>query len=87
MALKNFRYCEHGNWIGLRPSDCHDCIRDEAKKDGIIKIDKLEAENATLKANWTELYNFIGYMYLNGKIKADQSFPIYKMMSEQEQRR
>ncbi len=51
----------------------------------------LEAENAELKAeierlrdNWESLRQFIGDMYLNGKISAESSGPIYAKMEASE---
>ena len=36
------------------------------------------------KNNWEELREFIGEMYLNGKISAESSGPIYAKMKELE---
>jgi len=43
-----------------------------------------EEENAKLKKQWEELMQFIGRMYLNGKISAESSGPIFAKMKELE---
>jgi len=48
------------------------------------RLTELQEENAKLKKQWEELRQFMGRMYLNGKISAESSGPIYAKMKELE---